>query len=166
LFIPLGGSRGSLSRTALNLGITMFLGGLWHGASWTFAIWGLYHGVLLGGYFLAAKRGWVPESRVQGRILTFTLVMLGWVVFRAETLGKAKQVFAEMAGAGGWGSVHLFPPSYFVGLAVAVTLAFFFKNSWELRIEPRPVYAYALAATLIAAVLLLSRGSPFLYFQF
>jgi alginate O-acetyltransferase complex protein AlgI len=166
LFIPLGGSRGSLRQTATNLGITMFLGGLWHGANWTFAIWGLYHGMLLGGYFLAAKRGWVPKSRALGRTLTFTLVLLGWVLFRAETLGKAKQIFAEMAGAGGWGSIHLFPANYFVSLAVAATLAFSFKNSWEFRVEPRPVYAYALAATLIAAVLLLGRGSPFLYFQF
>jgi alginate O-acetyltransferase complex protein AlgI len=150
----------------MNLGITMLLGGLWHGANWTFAIWGLYHGLLLGGYFLAAKRGWVPASRVLGRILTFSLVLLGWVVFRAENLGRAKQIFAEMGGVGGWGSVHLFPTNYFVSLALAATLAFFFKNSWELRLEPRPVCAYALAATLIAAVLLLGRGSPFLYFQF
>jgi alginate O-acetyltransferase complex protein AlgI len=166
LFIPLGGSRGSVARTTLNLGITMFLGGLWHGANWTFVIWGLYHGVLLGGHALATRRGWVPQSRLEGRILTFFTVMLGWVVFRAESLGRAREIFAEMAGAGGLGSVHFFRANYIASLALAAILAFFFRNSWEIKIEPRRTYAYALAVMLIGAVLLLGRGSPFLYFQF
>jgi alginate O-acetyltransferase complex protein AlgI len=166
LFIPLGGSRGSIARTTLNLGITMFLGGLWHGANWTFVIWGLYHGALLGGHALATRRGWVPQSRLEGRILTFFTVMLGWVVFRAESLGRAREIFAEMAGAGGLGSVHFFRANYIASLALAAILAFFFPNSWEIKIEPRRTYAYALAVILVGAVLLLGRGSPFLYFQF
>ena len=166
LFIPLGGSRGSLRRTALNLGITMFLGGLWHGANWTFVIWGLYHGVLLAVYFLAKRRAWVPGSLLVSRVITFVAVTLGWVFFRAQSLGRAVQIFGDIAGFRGLGSAQSFPLAYMLSLAVAAAIAFFCKNSWELEFEPRPRYAYALATMLIASVLLLGGTSPFLYFQF
>jgi alginate O-acetyltransferase complex protein AlgI len=166
LYFPLGGSRGSMPRTALNLGITMFLGGLWHGANWTFVIWGLYHGVLLAGHALIREHSWVPESRLIGRVVTFMLVCLGWVLFRSETLGKAMHIFADMAGLGGVGSLQLFPVTYLASLGLAALIAFFFSNSWEINLRPRLVYAYVLAGMLVASVLLLGGASPFLYFQF
>jgi D-alanyl-lipoteichoic acid acyltransferase DltB (MBOAT superfamily) len=99
-------------------------------------------------------------------VLTFVAVTLGWVFFRAETLGRAVQIFGDLAGLHGLGSAQSFPPAFMVSLAAAAAIAFFFKNSWELELQPRPRYAYALAVMLVASVLLLGGGSPFLYFQF
>jgi alginate O-acetyltransferase complex protein AlgI len=166
LFIPLGGSRGSTARTALNLGITMFLGGLWHGANWTFVVWGLYHGILLAAYALLKKREWVPESLLLSRSLTFLLVTLGWVFFRSGSLGQAVHTLAGLFGLHGIGAVQEFSPVYLACLFTAAAIAFRCKNSWEITFEPHAKYAYALAAMLAASILLFGGASPFLYFQF
>ena len=165
LFIPLGGSRGSTLATARNLFITMFLGGLWHGANWTFVVWGLYHGVLLAGYHLARKRGLVPGSAALSRALTFLAAVVGWVFFRSETLPKAGRILYAMVGGEGLGSPHV--THYYLALiALAAAISFFSPNTWEIRLEPKPRYAYLLALLLLFAILLLEKESPFLYFQF
>lgn len=101
LYIPLGGSRCAASRTYLNLIITMALGGLWHGANWTFVAWGLYHGVLLAAH--RAFRGIVPGSKtpssaglLAARSLTFVCVVIGWVIFRAPDFTTAKTMLTSM----------------------------------------------------------------------
>ncbi len=165
LFIPLGGSRGTTLATARNLFITMFLGGLWHGADWTFIVWGLYHGVLLAGYQLLRKRGWVPGSVALSRAITFLMVVFGWVFFRSETLPKAAHILAAMFGANGVGEMHV-KVGHVLMIAAAAAIAFFAPNTWEIKLKPRPRYAYALAILLIYCILLLERESPFLYFQF
>jgi alginate O-acetyltransferase complex protein AlgI len=165
LFIPLGGSRKGMARTAVNLFITMFLGGLWHGANWTFVCWGLYHGVLLAGYAVLRERGLVPKSAAVGRALTFLLVVFGWVFFRSATLGQAVGTFREMFGAAGVGSLHA-NATYVATIFVAWAIATFAPNSWEIKFEPKPRYAYALAIVLVWTILLLQKESPFLYFQF
>lgn len=106
LFIPLGGSRAKDAQVSANLVTTMLLGGLWHGASWTFVLWGLFHG--LG---LAANRIWDKQlakapalSRVANsfaglavaHVTTFVTVLCGWVLFRAKTLPEAISVFTSM----------------------------------------------------------------------
>jgi len=101
LYIPLGGNRKGRVRTYLNLIATMGLGGLWHGASWTFLIWGLYHGLLLSidkklkaqGWFRAIeKRGWfIPVATV----VTFHLVCIGWVIFRATSFDNMTEILAN-----------------------------------------------------------------------
>ena len=111
LYIPLGGNRRGKLLRYRNLMITMLLGGLWHGASWTFVAWGGLHGL-----YLTVNHFW-HELRVRlgvsfgdsGRLgkalgigLTFILVVLAWVVFRAETIGGAKVIFAGMAGLNGF----------------------------------------------------------------
>ena len=107
LYFPLGGSRDGRARRYRNLMLTMLLGGLWHGAGWTFVIWGGLHGLYLVLHQvwdrLAAKaafraaRGWVVFSRA----VTFGAVMLGWVFFRAPDTGTALGVLAAMAGRNG-----------------------------------------------------------------
>ncbi len=166
LFIPLGGSRGTTSRTIVNLGVTMFLGGLWHGAQWTFVLWGLYHGVLLGIGALAKQRSWGPTNALAGRVTTFMAVTLGWVLFRAESLGRARQVWSSLFGFHGVGSTEFYSATYLAILSGAAGIAFFLPNSWEMKLEPRREYAYALGVLLVASVLLLGGESPFLYFQF
>jgi alginate O-acetyltransferase complex protein AlgI len=110
LYIPLGGNRrGELRRNA-NLMITMALGGLWHGAGWTFVVWGVFHGVLLVGHRLwqratdgsrlaAWRERWA--YRVMAVAVTFVLVTVGWVFFQARSLGAAWDVLERMFGGAG-----------------------------------------------------------------
>lgn len=93
LYIPLGGNRGGNLRTNRNLMTTMLLGGLWHGANWTFIVWGALHGLLLCGYRALVPH--VPGAKLttMGRlgrmVVMFHLVCLGWLLFRAETIAQA-----------------------------------------------------------------------------
>jgi alginate O-acetyltransferase complex protein AlgI len=100
LYIPLGGNRVSEARNRMNLVIVFFLCGLWHGASWTFVAWGLYHGVFLvleRTRFGAALGKWPRPLRHAYAIF---VVMMGWVLFRANTFGGAKMFFTALAGLG------------------------------------------------------------------
>lgn len=110
LYIPLGGNRGSSTRRYRNLMITMLLGGLWHGAGWTFVIWGGLHGLYLGiNHFWSH---WAQHTRLAGLLpgvmthflswlITFVAVVVGWVFFYAESLDTALTVLAGMAGLHG-----------------------------------------------------------------
>ena len=107
LYIPLGGNKKGKVRQFFNLMITMLLAGLWHGAGWTFVLWGALHGV-----YLMVNHSWRSlrqglaygrrESsligRVTARILTFTAIVVGWVFFRAETFSGAMQILMGMSG--------------------------------------------------------------------
>ena len=105
LYIPLGGNRSGTLLTYRNLMLTMVLGGLWHGAKWTFVIWGLYQGMLLVvhrlvspslGWFASTDRGdraWWTGVRM---VFTFHLVCLGWLIFRADSLDQAAGVLAAI----------------------------------------------------------------------
>lgn len=103
LYIPLGGSRGTQFQTTRNLFITMALGGLWHGASWNFVIWGIYQGLLLSlhklAQFLKLTR-FIPKP--VALLLTFHLVCVGWVFFRAQTLPAALHLLATMVNPTHW----------------------------------------------------------------
>ncbi|WP_416897460.1 MAG: MBOAT family O-acyltransferase [Minwuia sp.] len=110
LYIPLGGNRHGPSRTYVNLFIVMVLGGLWHGAGWTFIIWGALHGgyLLLHRFFahrikphLPGAEALAPVWTVISWALTMVLVVIAWVVFRADTLDAAINVWTGMAGMGG-----------------------------------------------------------------
>lgn len=104
LFIPLGGSRGGPAATARNLMITMVLGGLWHGASWTFIIWGAIHGTLLILERWRGRRtatvGGESAAGFLSAVATFLVVLLTWVPFRARTFGSMWTMLAAMAGRG------------------------------------------------------------------
>src|SRR4051812_9807531 len=104
LYIPLGGNRKGPSRTYVNLMLVMLIGGLWHGASWTFVIWGAIHGTMLVAERLMGKdsayRRLPPPLRVA---VTFGIVCVGWVFFRAKTLPQAVEYLLWMFGGGGGG---------------------------------------------------------------
>src|SRR5262249_42490821 len=101
LYIPLGGNRHGLTHQIINLMITMVLGGLWHGANWTFVFWGVLHGVGISIVHLA-QRFWKPQvPRWLGILVTFHLVTLAWAFFRARTFSQAISVLSGI-GAGGW----------------------------------------------------------------
>ena len=149
LFIPLGGSRHGLARTIAALTITMGLGGLWHGAGWTFVVWGLLHGAYLSlNHFwsrLLPRREGAPRSRLMGLlwhgfcvVLTFAAVSFAWVFFRAPDLDSALRLAAAMFGLSGWhevvhltrGMVPMFP-IYFL-------IVWFMPNTMELFQSKRP----------------------------
>ena len=112
VYIPLGGNRTSTGRMYFNLVLVFFLCGLWHGASWTFVVWGLYHGtfLVLERVGLAALVGTLPQPLRHAYALL--VVMVGWVIFRADTLGGAVVMLAAMAGAGAT-TAPVFAPSWF-----------------------------------------------------
>jgi alginate O-acetyltransferase complex protein AlgI len=106
LYIPLGGNRKGKLRRCANLMITMLLGGLWHGANWTFVVWGGLHGI-----YLLVNHGWRsvrPRSnsptvlaKFSAGVITFLAVLVGWVVFRAENFQTAANILSGMAGLNG-----------------------------------------------------------------
>jgi alginate O-acetyltransferase complex protein AlgI len=104
LYIPLGGNRGSAWQTRRNLFVTMVLGGLWHGAAWTFVLWGVYQGVLLIAYRAGAGVRWFerallgphPIARVAGWAAMFHLTCYGWLIFRARSMGQISGMTASL----------------------------------------------------------------------
>jgi D-alanyl-lipoteichoic acid acyltransferase DltB (MBOAT superfamily) len=174
LYKPLGGSRGGAAATYRNLMITMVLGGLWHGASWNFVIWGALHGGAL-----AATRMWQrargpKESSPAGRVLatfaTFHFVCLAWIFFRAPTFAHATLALSQI-GRGAWTLDHI-TPKVVVAVAGALVLHFL-PIGWELRAReafarrPALVQGLVLAAFAMALHLAASaKPEPFVYGQF
>ena len=166
LFMPLGGLFGAKWKHARNFVVTFTLGGLWHGAAWTFVLWGLYHGVLLSLYDLVGRK-WDRLPTPIRRAGTFLLVVLGWVVFRADTLTMAGALYRRMF------VFHNGPPMAASGMLAAMLvlaggLAHFGPNAFDLK------HQWSRRATVLLAALFLlcmtaiygAKPSPFLYFQF
>lgn len=167
IFIPLGGSRGSSLFTARNLMITMFLGGLWHGAATTFVVWGLYHGALLVLYRYTSKI-WDKLPQAMAVSTTFLLVVIGWVLFRASDMGMAAHLLATMFAPAegvtpeGWMTFAVLV-SFATGWSIWGPNVFEFHDGRRVMI-PAPAIGLAFGAVL--AVIAGARASPFLYFQF
>lgn len=170
LYISLGGNRHGVVRTYINLFLTMLLGGLWHGANWTFVVWGAWHGGIL-----ALERYWESRfgpSRLPGAVRvakTMLLVIIGWVFFRAADMAGAWRMLRGMAGAQGWElSAHMqwqVVPERLGVLVLGVGLVY--AMPW-LRRTRGSVLRYALIPLFVWAVATLSAQAftPFLYFQF
>ncbi|MBZ5526242.1 MAG: MBOAT family protein [Acidobacteriia bacterium] len=178
LYIPLGGNRKGEARTYTNLMTTMLLGGLWHGANWTFVVWGGLHGA-----YLAAER-WLKQAAgrrtflngAAGKLLlalvTYTLVNVAWVFFRAKTLPAAMAMLGAMAGLHANAAAVL--PTVKI-LETAVCLAGLLSAQWYMRdrsledvvtqASPRLVTA-AWACMAFAIIITQGAGSAFIYFQF
>jgi alginate O-acetyltransferase complex protein AlgI len=170
LFIPLGGSRGSALKTVRNLVITMFLAGLWHGAAWTFVIWGLLHGLFLAGHAVLRKAGLTPSSGVFNRIVTFALVAAAFVIFRSPSLSVAGDILGSMIGLNGLDSatqVEALLPVKF-GLLMAALLVFVnvAPNTWQIKLRPRVWQGMAAGIGAALAIMTISQPHPFIYFQF
>src|SRR5207248_1300785 len=141
LFIPLGGSQRGAKRTVLNLVVTLFLAGLWHGAAWTFVVWGLVHGTFLGGHAVLKKRGLTPGSVTLNRTVTFALVCGAFVIFRSPSLGVAGDVLGAMAGLGGLDSSAqlsaLLPGTFWILLVALLVFVNVAPNTWQIKLRPR-----------------------------
>jgi D-alanyl-lipoteichoic acid acyltransferase DltB (MBOAT superfamily) len=166
LYIPLGGSKGSGWLTYRNLMITMLLGGLWHGAAWTFVVWGAYHGVLLSLYRRFGNV-WDKLPRVLQQAGMFVLVIIGWVFFRAVTFRDATTLLRTMFA---WdpGLMPLGTAALIVMLLLAGAIAHLAPNPFELKHQWKPAAAVALAGLLLLSLVRIygAVNSPFLYFQF
>jgi alginate O-acetyltransferase complex protein AlgI len=175
LYVPLGGNRKGVFRTYLNLFLTMLLGGLWHGANWTFLVWGAWHGLIL-----AAERYWGERFGVLAippwlKVMkTMLLVMIGWVFFRAANMTEAAKMFKGMLGlnaSNASGSMfsdsvawHVTPDRIMVlilGIALVFLLPVLKRYAHSpLRFLIIPLFVWAL--TTLSA----QSFTPFLYFQF
>ncbi len=186
LYIPLGGNRIGPRRTYINLALVMLLGGLWHGANWTFVVWGGIHGVMLA--WERYRGSATPRVAWWGRTRTFLLVCAAWVPFRAANMSEATGVWQAMLGLNGlgadlgWdGALPLNAVLTLLGMAMA--MAFALPNSWAiLRMhedeEVAPPFGLtwpviilrtgiAVALFIVSVgVLMVNSSSPFLYFQF
>jgi alginate O-acetyltransferase complex protein AlgI len=175
LYVPLGGSRVGTRRLYANLLTVFFLCGLWHGASWTFVVWGLLHG-----FFLIAERmglgaviGKLPHPLRHAYVLA--VVMVAWVFFRADSFGHAVSMLGAMAGlspaaptvfSAGW---YLTPELLLAFAAGVVGSAPIVPALARLRAQPLPAVAHAALLVLLAASVMLIAArtyNPFIYFRF
>ena len=169
LYIPLGGSRFGNARLLLALLVTMFLGGLWHGAGWTFVVWGLMHGVALIVNHLWGIQG-IKLPRILAWLLTLVFLMIGWVVFRSESLSTAYSILGSMFGGNGFEFELENSPNRWFAL-VAFLIAVIGPSSQEItihKLRAKRLYAVLLAGLIFYLTLnVASDGySEFLYFQF
>lgn len=174
LYIPLGGNRMGIKRTYFNLFMTMLLGGIWHGANWTFVVWGAWHGGLLAlEKLMKDKFGEFPITNLATRVLmivnTMILVMTGWVFFRSESLGDAYRMLMAMSGLSTWALsdeiVAQTTSDAFVVLGIGVVLVYALPTikrhlQSPLRFLILPLFIWALATLSSQSF------TPFLYFQF
>lgn len=180
LYIPLGGNRGTPLRTYLNLFTVFFLTGFWHGANWTFVVWGLYHGSLLALERATGLRK-LPDARlaVPRRAATFVLVVIGWVLFRASGLGQAGQLlhamfvpdFSGLPAAVSVAAGHQATVLLVLGAAIVLAPRWFVTGRYldEARSRVSMVVRLAVAgvgAPYAAVLVAAGTFSPFLYYRF
>lgn len=175
LYISLGGNRVKPARTYLNLLLTMMLGGLWHGAAWTYFIWGLLHGA-----FLALERILKIEKKQMSSVvlrktwpvLTFFLVVIFWVFFRAESLSHGLLWLGQMFSFEGGLSLSEFTARtrdrFAVALIVGLYLVFKAPNTDSLlkSFKAKAWQGIVIALLFVFSLMMLREDSPFLYFQF
>jgi len=187
VYVPLGGNRTGPARVYLNLVVVFTLCGLWHGASWNFVVWGLFHGVFLAaervGFARAIGRLWTPARHAY----TLAVVMVGWVFFRADTLQTALLFLRAMAGLGAADPVP-YTAGWFLTPHVIMTIGAGailsapvapWLSAWRDRLlddRRRPAVGWTaatlavvgFAALLFASVLQAAAGTynPFIYFRF
>ena len=187
LYIPLGGNRGGEKATYRNLFLTMFLGGLWHGAAWTFVFWGTAHGLMLGlERFIKSKierfapaqagprgvAGMLGDGaqHIVGVVWTFHFVCFTWIFFRADTFGTA---WNYLAGFGNWGEPLQYATPFLTGL-IALAMIFQFTpgnlGRWlaqGIKHLPSPLLALLLGGGIWLIWAIAPAGvAPFIYFQF
>jgi len=166
VYIPIGGNRRGDVRAYYNLILTMLIGGLWHGANWTFVVWGAYHGLLLAVHRRFARQ-WDALPRMIKQPSMFLLVLIGWVFFRSAQFTMALSILRTM-----------FTPTFAVPIAqqsfvlMALLVAAWWSmagpNVFEMRhaFTPRQRILATVAFAVSLALIMGTRNSPFLYFQF
>ncbi|MDI1302401.1 MAG: MBOAT family protein [bacterium] len=189
LYIPLGGNRQGTARRYTNLFLTMLLGGLWHGANWTFVVWGCMHGLYLiinHGFSLVHRKLGLPEIPAGiGLLLTFIAVVFAWVPFRADNLTDTVSMWKSMLAMNGIGDTasmlsHIPFRKALAEVMAGILVVMLLPNSQQIaasakehlfREEPAAAMKWTLAGLLFGiifsyAVMSIGHVSEFLYFQF
>lgn len=177
IYIPLGGNRLGEFKTCRNLFLTFLIGGIWHGAAWTFVIWGALHG-----FAIAVHRLWkklnVTIPSVFAIFITFIYVDILWVFFRANTFDKAINILKSMFGLNGFEPIVIDKMRFAfdngnlkVSLLLLIPcfiLVFFVKNSnkWAESFKPNAFYWSVTFIFMLVSILSINKISEFLYFQF
>ena len=178
LYIPLGGNKKGRVRTYINLSVTMLLGGLWHGASWTFVVWGGLHGA-----YLAAERilrETVPEQewfkgwpfKLAMALLTYFLINITWVFFRSQSFEQAWTILGSMFALVEDGAKVLYLneilPAFVVIAGMVATHWYMRSTTKEAVIEKMPAWLVTALWSFMLFMLVISQGSDsaFIYFQF
>jgi alginate O-acetyltransferase complex protein AlgI len=167
LYVPLGGNRLGTWRTYRNLLLTMMLGGLWHGAAWTFVLWGTFHGGWLAVHRLTDRGGAPRLPRVVRCVVTFHLVALGWVLFRAGSIDTAWRVFTAAGHA--WAVGGPFPVGALALVGVGVVTHVLARRAAVVdRWLRLPLWMQGAGYGVVAALVIVfgARSGRFIYFQF
>jgi D-alanyl-lipoteichoic acid acyltransferase DltB (MBOAT superfamily) len=170
IYISLGGNRRGKIRTYANLMMTMLIGGLWHGASWNFVIWGGYQGAALA----IERMVWGREEkkglvRIPLTVLTFGVVCIGWVFFRAKTFAAAAFAIGQMFSGTAGESLLSTTQVVLITVTLVVALAEEYEGALtRLTVSPLWVRTAATVAALLAIELFTAsdQSMPFVYFQF
>ncbi len=182
LYFPLGGSRKGPSRTIVNVFIVMFLGGLWHGAKWTFVVWGLWIGLGLAVYHVwsTLRKSKADETRplrpadLPGVLLTFHVILISWVFFRADSLPVAWDVLRSIVTDFGFMQTRVTDLQQSIALAITLTIAVAAHllrgvgATGPLHRVRSPIALGLFWAVLIAIMMVFyaPAGARFIYFQF
>lgn len=177
IYIPLGGNRLGEAKTYRNLFLTFLIGGIWHGANWTFIIWGAIHGACI-----CIHRFWqklnIKMNHILAQVITFLLVNFAWVYFRSPSIHRANDFIQSMFGLNGFSPVEISKMRFvfldgnikisLILLISCAILVFFFKNSmeWVEKFKPTKVFMVVTLALLLVSIFSINRVSEFLYFQF
>ena len=177
IYIPLGGNRAGEWKTYRNLFLTFLIGGIWHGANWTFVIWGVLHGcgICLHRFF---RKFNIQINKFAAIAATFLFVNISWVFFRSLSIHRAIDILKSMVGLNGInplvinklrfsfesGSIKL----SMILFCACIILVFFSKNSteWAKSFKPNKIYFLVTLTLLIISILSINKVSEFLYFQF
>jgi alginate O-acetyltransferase complex protein AlgI len=175
LYIPLGGNRKGPRRTYVNLTVVMLLGGLWHGADWTFVVWGAYHGGLLAlERYIGKKSFYYSLPRPMRVAATFVLVLFSWVLFRSASLHEAIRYFCAMFGMGSTDECalllagQLYTQGKLIIMALCACLVVSPVQAFQWTETITWVKAVALVPLFVVTLMTMFWQSfrPFLYFQF
>lgn len=178
LYVPLGGNRRGGVRTYVNLFLTMLLGGLWHGAAWTFVLWGAFHGLWLGVHrYIGGRTAFGPANATVARtprtplwlrrVATFHLVSFGWILFRAGSIESFTAFMSALV------TPSVLPGAFPIGPLLIVLIGLLthglalrrnLQHLWG-RV-PQPVQGMAYGAVVIAVALFSAQSGRFIYFQF
>jgi D-alanyl-lipoteichoic acid acyltransferase DltB (MBOAT superfamily) len=185
VYIPLGGSRCSKAKIIRNTSVIFLVSGLWHGANWTFIAWGAYHALLFLPLILLGKNRKYRDTVADGRLLpsfkeagqmllTFVLVVFGWIIFQAETIGQAWDYFGQMFSISIFSKPMLFTRMYYIPTFTSILILFmveWFQRKKDFALDLSSIRS-AWIRRAIYLFLILSifwyggRAESFLYFQF
>ncbi len=179
LYIPLGGNRVSIKRLYFNLWIVFLISGLWHGAAWNFVIWGAFHGLFLVADKLFLLKFYKKIGKIPSILITFFITLIGWVLFRVESMGQAGDYFHNMFDMNfGFDDIYFNNKFWFI-MSAAVFFSFYggFRRieKWQMKVFDKNKKSGTLITFFMISVMLfiISLGyitssgfNPFIYFRF